>query len=131
MAGRISGVLRIDHDADGNIKTVEAGLTGIVHRDGNGWTAYCRELDLASCGDTADEAIAAIKEAITLWFEYCISKNALERALSELGWVCQGPDKVIEDCKKTSLPSEILPAFMINELTRQDTGWSTSIRFGD
>ncbi len=38
----------------------------VVIRDGDQFTAQCLNFDVASCGDTPEEAIAMVKEAVEL-----------------------------------------------------------------
>lgn len=59
-------------------------LTQRIFRDGSGWTSYCPELDLCSCGDTEAEAGEMLKEAIDLFFEHCEEEGDLDEALREL-----------------------------------------------
>jgi predicted RNase H-like HicB family nuclease len=40
-----------------------------IVRNGNGFVSLCPELDIASQGDTADEARASLEEALELFFE--------------------------------------------------------------
>jgi len=44
-------------------------LTAIIEREGDGYVALCPELDIASQGNTVDEARANLKEALELFFE--------------------------------------------------------------
>lgn len=44
-------------------------LTAIVEREGNGYVALCPEIDIASQGDTIEQARANLREAIELFFE--------------------------------------------------------------
>lgn len=44
-------------------------LTGIIEREGDGYVALCPELDLASQGDTIEEARNNLLEALELFFE--------------------------------------------------------------
>jgi len=44
-------------------------LTAIIEREGDGYVALCPELDVASQGDTVDEARKNLKEALELFFE--------------------------------------------------------------
>jgi predicted RNase H-like HicB family nuclease len=44
-------------------------LTAIIEREGNGYAALCPELDVASQGDTLEDARANLIEALTLFFE--------------------------------------------------------------
>jgi predicted RNase H-like HicB family nuclease len=44
-------------------------LTAIIEREGDGFVALCPELDIASQGDSVDEARANLQEALELFFE--------------------------------------------------------------
>ena len=44
-------------------------LTAIIEREGDGYVALCPELDVASQGDTVEEARANLTEALELFFE--------------------------------------------------------------
>ncbi len=44
-------------------------LTAIIAREGDGYGALCPEVDVASQGDTVDEARTNLQEALELFFE--------------------------------------------------------------
>jgi len=44
-------------------------LTAIIEREGSGYVALCAELDIASQGDTVEEARRNLVEAVELFFE--------------------------------------------------------------
>jgi predicted RNase H-like HicB family nuclease len=44
-------------------------FTAIVQREGDGYVALCPELDVASQGDTIEQARKNLKEALELFFE--------------------------------------------------------------
>ena len=44
-------------------------LTVVISREDDRYVAQCLEVDVSSFGDTQDEAIAMITEALELWFE--------------------------------------------------------------
>jgi predicted RNase H-like HicB family nuclease len=44
-------------------------LTSIIEREGNGYVSLCPELDIASQGNTIEEARINLKEALELFFE--------------------------------------------------------------
>lgn len=44
-------------------------LTGIIEREGDGYVALCPELDIASQGDTVEEARSNLLEALQLFVE--------------------------------------------------------------
>ena len=44
-------------------------LTAIIEREGDGYTALCPELDIASQGNSIEEARDNLREALELFFE--------------------------------------------------------------
>lgn len=44
-------------------------LTAVIYWQEEGYVAYCAELDVASQGDTLEEAKAMLTEALELWLE--------------------------------------------------------------
>jgi predicted RNase H-like HicB family nuclease len=44
-------------------------LTAIIEREGDGFVSLCPELDIASQGESIEEARANLVEALTLFFE--------------------------------------------------------------
>jgi len=44
-------------------------LTAIVEKEGNLYTAWCPDADIASQGKTVDEALERLKEALELYLE--------------------------------------------------------------
>lgn len=55
-------------------------LTAIIEREADGYVALCPELDIASQGDTVEQARANLIEALTLFFETATSSE-IERRL--------------------------------------------------
>ena len=53
-------------------------LTALLEREDDGYTALCPELDVASQGDTIEEAQANLKEAVELFLETA-SPEEIER----------------------------------------------------
>jgi predicted RNase H-like HicB family nuclease len=54
-------------------------LTGIIEREGNGYVALCPELDIASQGDTVEEARAHLIEALEGFFDLADPSEIKER----------------------------------------------------
>ena len=44
-------------------------LTAVIEREGDGYVSLCPELDIASQGDTVEEARDNLHEALALFFE--------------------------------------------------------------
>ncbi len=56
-------------------------LTAIIQSEGDGFVSLCPELDIASQGDTIEEARDNLREALELFFE-CASPEEIEQRLS-------------------------------------------------
>jgi len=63
-------------------------LTAIIEREGNGYVSLCPELDIASQGDTIEEARANLREALELFFETA-SPPEIQARLHEEVYVTQ------------------------------------------
>ena len=44
-------------------------LSAVIHKEGDWFVSHCPELDVASQGKTIEEAIANLKEAVSLYLE--------------------------------------------------------------
>lgn len=53
-------------------------LTAIIEREGNGYVSLCPELNVASQGDTVEQARSNLIEAVELFFETA-SASEIER----------------------------------------------------
>jgi predicted RNase H-like HicB family nuclease len=59
-------------------------LTAIIEKEGSGYVSLCPELDIASQGDTVEQAHANLKEALELFFETASSKEIEQRLHGEI-----------------------------------------------
>ena len=59
-------------------------LTAIIEREGNGYVSLCPELDIASQGDTVQEARDNLQEAVELFFETASPAETLQRLHEEV-----------------------------------------------
>ena len=59
-------------------------LTAIIEREGDGYVFLCPELDVASQGDTLEEARANRIEALTLFFETADASEIDQRLHSDV-----------------------------------------------
>jgi predicted RNase H-like HicB family nuclease len=59
-------------------------LTAIIQREGNGYVSLCPELDIASQGDTVEQARENLREALELFFETASRKEIKERLHSDV-----------------------------------------------
>ena len=53
-------------------------LTALIQSEGDGFVALCPELDIASQGDTIQQARDNLREALELFFE-CASPSEVEQ----------------------------------------------------
>ena len=59
-------------------------FTAIIEHEGDGYTALCPELDIASQGDSVEEARKNLIEAIELFFETASEAEIKERLHDEI-----------------------------------------------
>jgi len=59
-------------------------LTAVIEREGEGYVSLCPELDIASQGDSVEEARANLQEAIELFFETASEEEARRRLSGEV-----------------------------------------------
>lgn len=59
-------------------------LTAIIEREGSGYTALCPEVDVASQGDTIEEARDNLREALELFFEAASPAEIADRFREEI-----------------------------------------------
>ncbi|MGC1951196.1 MAG: type II toxin-antitoxin system HicB family antitoxin [Gammaproteobacteria bacterium] len=59
-------------------------LTAIIEREGDGYVALCPEVDVASQGDSVDEARNNLKEALELFFETASADEIRQRTHREV-----------------------------------------------
>jgi predicted RNase H-like HicB family nuclease len=55
-------------------------FTAIIEREGEGYVSLCPELDIASQGDTVEQARNNLTEALELFFEHA-SKSEIKKRL--------------------------------------------------
>lgn len=59
-------------------------LTAIIEREGGGYVSLCPEFDIASQGDTIEEARVNLREALELFFETASPKEIQRRMHEEV-----------------------------------------------
>ncbi|HTY22386.1 MAG TPA: type II toxin-antitoxin system HicB family antitoxin [Desulfomonilaceae bacterium] len=59
-------------------------LTAIIEREGEGYVALCPELDMASQGDTIQQARENLREALELFFEVASEAEVKQRFSQEV-----------------------------------------------
>lgn len=58
------------------MKTFE--YTAVVWKEEKGYISKCVELGVTSCGDTFEQAVSNLKEAVELYIENAIELNLIE-----------------------------------------------------
>lgn len=59
-------------------------LTAVIEKEGDGYVALCPELDIASQGNSVEEAHANLKEALELFLEDASPAEIQERLYAEV-----------------------------------------------
>ncbi|WP_424946369.1 type II toxin-antitoxin system HicB family antitoxin [Candidatus Spongiihabitans sp.] len=65
-------------------------LTGIIEKEKDGYVALCPEVDVASQGETVDDARKNLTEALQLFFEYAHEAEIKQRLSAPLIDVSSG-----------------------------------------
>ncbi len=63
-------------------------LTAIIEREGEGYVSFCPELDIASQGETIEEARENLREALELFFE-AVSPEEIRQRMHEEVYVAR------------------------------------------
>jgi predicted RNase H-like HicB family nuclease len=66
------------------MSTIKQRFTVIIEKEDNGYVSLCPELDIASQGDTIEEAKDNLKEAIELFLEFGSPLEIRNRLKSEI-----------------------------------------------
>jgi len=53
------------------------GYTAVVWRESEGYVSKCPELGVASCGDSFDEAVSNLREAVELYLQNAKELNLI------------------------------------------------------
>lgn len=59
-------------------------LTAIIEREGDGYVSLCPQLDIASQGNTVEEARNNLQEALELFFETASAEELAQRLHDEV-----------------------------------------------
>jgi hypothetical protein len=68
----------------------DIALTIQVWKEESSHVAYAPELDISSCGKTASQAKARLRESVTLFIEETARMGTLEEILAEVGFEQRG-----------------------------------------
>ena len=59
-------------------------FTAMIYREGGGFVALCPELDVASQGDSVEDASASLREAVELFMEHADASEIERRVTGEV-----------------------------------------------
>jgi predicted RNase H-like HicB family nuclease len=65
-------------------------FTTRVFKEGRTFVAHALELDVSSCGGSAEKAVDNLKEAVRLFLEECEKMGTLKQVLEEAGYTKSG-----------------------------------------
>ena len=66
------------------VMRINKQFTAIIEREGDGYMSLCPELDIASQGDSVEEARNNLTEALELFFEHASESEIKERLYNEV-----------------------------------------------
>jgi predicted RNase H-like HicB family nuclease len=72
------------YDANIGVDAMRKQLTAIIEREGDGYVSLCPELDIASQGETIEEARGNLQEAVELFFETASPQEVQTRLHEEV-----------------------------------------------
>ena len=72
-------------------------LTGIAEKEGDQYVSYCRELGTSSCGDTAEEALVNLGDAIEVHINALVETGEFLRVFRERNIRIDIPSSFSED----------------------------------
>jgi len=61
-------------------------FSSVIFKEDDVYVAYCPQLDVSSCGDTPEDAVRMLKEAVRLFLEETEKMGTLGSILSESGF---------------------------------------------
>ena len=65
---------------------VNVSLPVQIIKEGNVYVAYCPVLEIATQGDTYEQAHEMFQELVKVFFDDLIERGTLEKVLLDLGW---------------------------------------------
>ena len=80
-------------------------LSIFVRKEGNQYASWCPELDVASCGDTIEEACDNLDDALDLYLDSLIEEEDLLEVLAERGFNLPRIDEGERMCEAPFLSS--------------------------
>lgn len=82
-------------------------FTGIIRQENGKFTALCPEFDVASFGDTIEDAKAKLQEAVELYLESAGDLGVLKDVLDEAGFVITDDVAAVNEYISTPMVAEL------------------------
>ena len=83
-------------------------LTGYTEPEDDGFNAYCPELGVATCGDTIEEVLDGLQDALEVYIQGLREIGELERVFAEKGVALQSdPPAADADTVSASLGTAV------------------------
>lgn len=88
-------------------------LTGVAEKEGDQYVSYCRELGTSSCGDTAEEALENLGDAIEVHINALVETGEFPRVFRERNIRIDIPSTFNEDLEVSIRvqPKQIFTAY--------------------
>ena len=114
-------------------------LTFVFRQEGDQWSALACEVDVASCGDTLEQAREGLKDAVELYISYMLEnglrgKVARPVPATDLAELCGSRQVTVEyhvlglDLISGPVPRPAQMEFVRSELTPADCRYATAGR---
>jgi predicted RNase H-like HicB family nuclease len=90
-------------------RSMDIQFTTQIFKEGRMYVAYTPQLDVSSCGGTADKALRNLKEAVRLFLEEAEKLGTVQQILEEAGYLvrnhkAEGPKFVSTQRVSLSVP---------------------------
>ncbi len=79
--------------------TVKIELSVLVRKEGDQYVSWCPEFDVASCGDTIEDASENLHDAIDSYLDALCEEKEMVQVLNERGFVLTEKHE-IESCER-------------------------------
>lgn len=87
-------------------------LTLRAYPEGKQWVSECLELDVTSCGDTIEEALENIRDAVTVYLDAIEEQGGQARIFRERGVVVHSGEPPDEEIPVWARPKEVVSPYV-------------------
>ena len=89
----------------GKERRIVLELSILVRKEGGQYASWCPELDVASCGDTIEEACDSLDDVIDLYLDSLLEERELLPVLEERGFKISEDSEEKQICERPFLSS--------------------------